>query len=145
MIWHRGHEVSRRLTQIPSIGPIGATLLVLKTPDLHAFANGRQFAAWIGPTPRDQSTAGRTRQGAITCAGDGTLRSVLVVGVMAVIRQAQRGRGSLSPRLLALLQRKEPKEAAVALANNMARTAWKLMVGGETYNPHSAVPTDRAV
>ena len=139
MAWHRGNEASRRLARVPGIGPIGATLLVLKAPDAHAFPSGRHFAAWIGLTPKDHSTAGKTRLGVITRAGDEALRSVLVVGATAVIQQARRGKGSPSPWLIALLRRKEPKEAAVALANKMARIAWKLMVSGEAYDPDHAV------
>ena len=67
----------------------------------------------------------------ITRAGDEGLRSVLVVGATAVIQQARRGRGRASPWLIALLKRKPPKLAAVALANKIARIAWKLMVSGE--------------
>jgi transposase len=139
MAWHRDNEPSRRLARIPGIGPIGATLLVLKAPDAAAFPSGRHFAAWVGLTPKDHSTAGKTRLGVITRAGDEALRSVLVVGATAVIQQARRGRGAPSPWLLALLRRKEPKEAAVALANKMARIAWKLMVSGEAYDPRRAL------
>ncbi|MGQ0589900.1 MAG: IS110 family transposase [Sphingosinicella sp.] len=139
MAWHRQNEPSRRLAQVPGIGPIGATLLALKAPDPHSFPSGRHFAAWIGLTPRDHSTAGKTRLGVITRAGDEALRSTLVVGATAVIQQVRRGRGSPSPWLIALLKRKEPKEAAVALANKMARIAWKLMVSGEPYDPRHAV------
>lgn len=133
--WHRHNETSRRLARIPGVGPIGAVLLVLKAPDPAAFPSGRHFAAWMGLTPRDHSTAGRTRLGVITRAGDETLRSTLVVGATAVIQQARRGRGAPSPWLSALLERKAPKEAAVALANKTARIAWKLMVTGEAYDP----------
>jgi transposase len=134
MAWHRGNADSRRLAQIPGIGPIGATALVMKTPDPRAFASGRHFAAWLGLTPKDHSTAGKTRLGKITRAGDEMLRSVLVAGATAVIQQAMRGRGHPSPWLIALLKRKPPKLAAVALANKIARIAWKLMVTGESYD-----------
>jgi transposase len=132
MAWHRGNAISRRLARIPGIGPIGATALVMKTPDPGLFASGRQFAAWIGLTPKDHSTAGKTRLGKITRAGDEMLRSVLVAGATSVVKQAKHGRGS--PWLLALLKRKSPKHAAVALANKTARIAWKLMVTGESYD-----------
>jgi len=136
LAWHRGNETSRRLAKIPGVGPIGAAMLAMKAPDPAAFGSGRQFAAWIGLTPKDHSTAGKTRLGAITRAGDEALRSVLVAGAMAVIQQARRGRRAPSPWLADLLKRKEPKEAAVALANKTARIAWKLMVTGEAYDPH---------
>jgi transposase len=132
--WHRTNADSRRLAEIPGIGPIGATALVMKTPDPHAFSSGRHFAAWLGLTPKDHSTAGKTRLGKITRAGDERLRSVLVAGATAVIQQAKHGRGHPSPWLMALLKRKPPKLAAVALANKIARIAWKLMATGESYD-----------
>jgi transposase len=134
LAWHRANSSSRRLAQIPSVGPIIATALVMKTPDPHAFRSGRHFAAWLGLTPKDHSTAGKTRLGKITRAGDETLRRLLVAGATAVIRQARLGRGNPSRWLLALLQRKPPKLAAVALANKVARIAWKLMVTGDNYD-----------
>jgi transposase len=132
MAWHRANATSRRLAQIPGVGPIGATALVMKAPDPRLFPSGRHFAAWIGLTPKDHSTAGKTRLGKITRAGDEMLRSVLVAGATAVVKQAKHGRGS--PWLLELLKRKSPKHAAVALANKTARIAWKLMVTGESYD-----------
>jgi transposase len=133
MAWHRADECSRRLARIPGVGPIGASMLVMKTPAPEAFRSARHFAAWLGLTPKDHSTAGRVRLGAITRAGDEALRSVLVVGATAVIRHAQRRQGRASPWLIELLKRKPPKLAAVALANKIARIAWKLMVTGEHY------------
>src|SRR6202043_107440 len=91
--WHRGNADSRRLARIPGVGPIGATALVMKTPDPRAFSSGRHFAAWLGLTPKDHSTAGKTRLGKITRAGDERLRSLLVAGATAVIQQAKHGRG----------------------------------------------------
>ena len=132
--WHRANADSRRLAQIPGIGPVGAAELIMKTPDPPVFASGRHFAAWIGLTPKDHSTAGKTRLGKITRAGDERLRSVLVAGATAVIKQAMLGRGHPSPWLVALLKRKPPKLAAVALANKNARIAWKLMATGESYD-----------
>lgn len=142
MAWHRANETSRHLTRIPGIGPVIASLLVMKTPDPHAFRSGRQYAAWLGLTPKDHSTAGKTRLGIITRAGDETLRSLLVVGATAVIWQARRNPRcrSASPWLVELLKRKPPKLAAVALANKTARVAWKLMTTGETYDARRALP-----
>jgi transposase len=92
--WHRAHEVSRRLAKIPGVGPIGAAMLVMKTPAPEAFLSARHFAAWLGLTPKDHSTAGKIRHGVITRAGDEVLRSVLVVGATAVIRQLRRGQSA---------------------------------------------------
>lgn len=137
--WHRANEASRRLAQIPGVGPVIASLLVMKTADPKAFRSGRQFAAWLGLTPKDHSTAGKIRLGVITRAGDETLRSLLVVGATAVIWQARRGKSrNAFPWLHALLARKPPKLVAVALANKIARIAWKLMITGDAYDPEHA-------
>ena len=136
MAWHRRSQMSRRLAQIPSLGPIGASMLVMKTPDPGAFKSARHFAAWMGLTPKDHSTAGRQRLGAITRAGDEALRSILVVGATAVLQQVRQGRGPRSPWLLKLLSKHAPKLVAVALANKVARIAWKMMVTGEDYDPN---------
>jgi transposase len=138
MAWHKDNELSRRLAEVPTIGPIGASMLAMKVTDPHVFASGRHFSAWIGVTPKDHSTAGKQRLGVITRAGDEALRSILVVGATAVIQQVRKGRGKPSPWLADLVRRKEPKLAAVALANKTARIAWKLMVSGERYDARRA-------
>jgi transposase len=135
MAWHRGNECSRRLAKLGGVGPIGASLLAMKAPDPKGFASGRRFAAWIGLTPKDHSTAGKARLGAITRAGDEALRSVLVAGAMAVVQHAKRHPERASPWLRALIAKKPAKLAAVALANKNARIAWKMMVSGEAYDP----------
>jgi transposase len=129
--WHRGSERSRRLATIPGVGLISATTLAMKVPNPSAFRSARHFAAWLGLTPKDHSTAGRHRLGVITRAGDATLRRFLVNGATAVIRYARPGRSSAW--LLNLLARKPKKLVAVALANKIARIAWALMVRGEDY------------
>jgi transposase len=129
--WHRANERSRRLATIPGVGPIGATALAMKVPDPSVFRSARHFAAWLGLTPKDHSTAGRHRLGVITRAGDETLRCLLVNGATAVIRYAKPGRSSAW--LLNLLARKPKKLVAVALANKIARIAWALMMRGEDY------------
>src|SRR5262249_2171507 len=133
LAWHRQNELSRRLAEVPTIGPIGAALMVMKVVNPRAFRSGRDFAAWLGLTPKDHSPAGKQRLGVLTRAGDEALRRVLVLGATAVIQQVRRGRGHPSPWLVALLKRKPPKLAAVALANKTARIVWKLMVSGERY------------
>jgi len=141
MAWHRSDECSQRLAKIPGVGPIGASMLMMKTPDPRLFASGRAFAAWMGLTPKDHSTGGKTRLGGITRAGDELLRSTLVVGATAVIHHVRRTKGkNASPWLVSLLERKKPKQAAVALANKIARIAWKLMVSGEVYRQNTRTP-----
>lgn len=139
MAWHRQNEVSLRLAGIPAIGPVGACLLAMKTPDAAAFKTGRDFSAWIGLTPKDHSTAGKQKLGAITRAGDERLRATLVAGATAVIRQVRAGKPSPWPWLTELLKKKPPKLAAVALANKLARIAWKMMICGEAYDPRRAL------
>lgn len=110
MEWHRSDECSQRLGKIPGIGPIGASLLMMKTPDPRIFRSGRDFAAWIGLTPKDHSTAGKSRLGTITRAGDELLRSTLVVGATAVVQHVRRTGGrNASSWLLGLLERKKPR------------------------------------
>ena len=136
---HRSSEQSRRLAEIPSIGPVTAACLCAKVVDPKMFGCGRDFAAWLGLTPTDHSTAGKTRLGVITRAGDEMLRSLLINGAMTVIQHIKPSKTKAPPWLEQLLARKPKKLAAVALANKTARIAWKLMVSGERYNPRKAV------
>lgn len=139
LAFHRSNEMTRRLMEVPAIGPIGACLFVTKIVDPHAFRSGRRCAAWIGLTPKDHSTAGKQKLGGITRAGDERLRAVLVSGAMACIRHAKNRPANSSPWLVELLKRKPPKVAAVALANKTARVAWKLMTSGQRYDPNRSV------
>lgn len=136
---HRSNELSRRLAEVPGIGPIGAAAITIKVTNPKTFGCGRDFAAWIGLTPKDHTTAGRKSPRAITKAGDEMLRSLLISGAMSVIQQAKKERGHSSPWLSQLVKRKEPKLAAVALANKNARIAWRLIVSGERYDPNRSV------
>lgn len=141
MTWYRNNECCRRLATIPGVVPIGAALLVMKAPAPEQFASGRQFSAWIGLTPRDHSTAGKVRLGVITRAGDEALRKTLVVGATSLLRQVRAGRGrNASPWLVELLKRKSPKLVAVALANKIARIAWKMMAVGGVYKNNAPPP-----
>jgi transposase len=136
MAWHRQDQTSQCLATIPGIGPIGGVSFALKVPEPKVFRSGRHFAAWIGITPREDSTAGKHRPGRISRAGDEDLRRLLVLGATAVIQQAKPGRAS--PWLWELLAKKSKKIAAVALANKMARIVWAMMVSGETYRRPTA-------
>ena len=135
MTWHRHNQKSQLLATVPGIGPIAGVSFALKVPQPKVFRSGRQFAAWIGITPREHSTAGRRQLGRISKQGDEDLRRLLVLGANAVIQQAKPGRAS--PWLLGVLARK-PKVAAVALANKMARTIWAMMISGEVYRRPAA-------
>ena len=130
--WHRSCEESRRLEEIPGIGPIVATALVAEIGDWKAFRSGRSLAAWIGLVPKQHSTGGKERLGSITKQGNRYLRWLLVTGAMAVIRYA-RQRGTKRAWLIRIMDRRPAKVAAVALANKIARMAWAIMVRTERY------------
>jgi transposase len=129
--WHQHDPVSQCLATQPGIGPIGAVSFSLKVTDPKAFHSGRHFAAWLGLTPKENATGGRSRHGRISRQGDESLRRLLVLGATTVIQFAKPGRSSVW--LLQLLARRPRKLAAVALANKMARILWAMMVSGELY------------
>jgi len=129
---HKANPVSQLLAEVPGIGPVSALSLAL-TIDPGRFTSGRHFAAWLGLVPKEHSTGRRQRLSGISRAGNERLRQLLVVGAMAVIRYAKPGSKTASAWLLALLERKPRKVAAVALANKMARIVWAMMATGEAY------------
>jgi transposase len=133
MALHRGCEASRRLAEIPGVGPVGATALVAEIGDWKTFSSGRSLAAWIGLVPKQHTTGGKDKLGSITKQGNRYLRWLLVVGAMAVIRYARKHGTQKRPWLGRLMERRPTKVAAVALANKIARIAWAIMVRGERY------------
>ena len=132
MAQHKKSEASRRLQTIPGIGFIGATAIDATVTDPKAFRSGRDFAAWIGLVPRQDSTGGKQKLGPISKQGDRYLRRILVVGAHAVLKQAKQ-KPEKYPWLTQLLARKPFKVVAVALANKMARVAWALLAHGGKY------------
>jgi transposase len=135
-IWHAENEASRRLAAIPGVGVITATAIAATVTDPDQFQSGRQFAAWLGLTPQQQSTGGKTRLGGISKQGDRYLRRLLVVGATAVMRHAKRKSTPMTDWVNGLLEKKPFRLASVALANKLARIAWAVLNRGETYRPN---------
>jgi transposase len=128
----RDDPVVRCLQSIPGIGIITASALVASVGDPHQFTSGRQFAAWLGLTPRARCSGGKARVGRISKMGDRYLRRLLVNGMTSQLRWVRR-RPEAHPWAAELLHRKPAKLVAVALANKAARIAWAVMTRGETY------------
>jgi transposase len=137
--WHRSNEASRRLDDIPGVGPALATALVASIADPKAFRSGRDFSAWIGLVPKQNSSGSKDRLGNISKRGDRYLRSLFTTGALAVIRYAKIHGTGHRPWLTALLARRPTKVAAIALANKIARMAWAMMARGERYKEPAAL------
>jgi transposase len=129
---HRANPASKRLEAIPGFGVIVSSAIVATMTDPEAFKTGREFAAWVGLVPRQNSTGGKQRLGSISKQGDRYLRRLLIVGALSVVKSA-RTRPDKHPWVVALLARRPAKVVAVALANKMARIAWAMLAKGETY------------
>ena len=133
MGWHRTNETCKRLDAIPGVGPTLATALVASVGDPKAFRSGRDFSAWVGLVPKQNSSGGKEKLGNITKQGDRYLRSLFCAGALAVIRYAKIHGTKSRPWLAKLLERRPTKVAAIALANKIARMAWAMMAKGESY------------
>jgi transposase len=131
--WHRSNEASKRLDEIPGVGPALATALIASVADPKAFRSGRDFSAWVGLVPKQRSSGGKDKLGSISKQGDRYLRSLFTAGALAVIRYAKIHGTGHRPWLAALLARRPTKVAAIALANKIARMAWAMMAKGECY------------
>lgn len=132
------NEMAQRLMTIPGIGAVTATALIAAVSDPKQFRNGRQFAAWLGLTPRQYTTGGKIRLGRITKKGDVYLRTLLIHGTRAVLATLQDKQDRLSVWTRALIERRGYKRAAVALAAKNARILWALMARGDTYQRKTA-------
>ena len=135
LAWHKSNPVSQRLATIPGIGPIIATAIAATVADPNTFRSGREFAAWLGLVPRQNSTGGKARLGGISKRGDSYLRRLLVNSANTVLLCSKQAK--TDPWLTSLLTRKPRLVAAVALANKTARLVWALMSRQDTYR-HAA-------
>ena len=133
LAWHKDNEASRRLATIPGIGPITASAIVATVTDPSQFRSARQFAAWVGLVPKQNSSGGKERQGGISKQGDRYLRRLLVLGATAVIRHARTKITAQTAWLRGVLDRRPVRLASVAQANKTARIVWALLARGETY------------
>lgn len=130
---HKTNSICRLLATIPGIGPITATAFAATIPDPSAFRSGREFAAWLGLTPRQNSSGGKHRLGGITKQGDRYLRHLLVLGARTVVRYPKARSRVDGPWIEALLERRRPTVVAVAVANKLARTIWAMLSTGEVF------------
>ena len=134
--WHKANPTSQRLATIPGIGPLIASAITATVADPAAYRSGREFAAWLGLTPRQKSTGGKQRLGRITRKGDQYLRRLLIIGAQTVLLRSKAAKANLW--IQGLLARCARLKVAVALANKTARIAWAVMIRGECYRPVAA-------
>lgn len=133
LAWYRSNDLARRIATVPGVGLLGATALAATVTDPTHFRSGRQFAAWLGLTPLNNSSGGKERLGRISKMGDQYLRRLLVTGMTSLVRRNRHHPGSTDPRMNALLARKPVRLVTVAMANRAARAIWAIMVRGEVY------------
>jgi transposase len=131
--WHRSNRVSKLLATVPGVGIMGASAIAATVSDPNLFRSGREFAAWLGMTPRQNSSGGKERLGRTSKRGDKYIRCLLVAGAVAVLRHARTRATKDAEWVRALLTRRPAKVVAVALANRTARIAWAVMARGEAY------------
>ena len=137
--WHTENESSRRLATIPGLGIITATAIAATVTDPTQFTSARQFAAWLGLTPQQHSTGGKTQLGGISKQGDRYLRRLLVIGATAVMRHAKDKTTPMANWIRKLLEKKPFRVVSVALANKLARIAWVVLTRKETYRPYAPI------
>ena len=130
---HRRDPVSRLAASVPGVGALAASAILASAPDPHVFKSGRDFAAWLGVTPKQNSTGGKEKLGSITKQGNRYIRRLLVLGAISVLRAAPKRKGALCDWLAALRARKPAKVVAVALANKLARIVWAIITTGEAF------------
>jgi transposase len=130
--------VAKRLMTIPGIGPVVATALVALAPAASTFRRGRDFAAWVGLTPKQHSSGGKERLGQISKMGERSLRRLLILGASSAAKAAARDPSRATPWLARMLSRKPRMLVTVALANKIARIVWALMAHGGSYRAPTA-------
>ena len=138
--WHKNNAASQRLATIPGIGFLTASAIAATVPDPSFFNSGREFSAWLGLVPRQNSSGGKERLGRISKQGNPYIRRLLVIGATSMLRYARAKTAPGADWVNSLLERRPPRLVTVAMANKTARIAWALMVREETYRaPATAV------
>ena len=123
----KADETARRLMTVPGIGPVTASALVASVQDISVFSGPREFAAFLGLTPRQNSSGGKERLGRVSKMGNRYLRKLLVVGAHAVLFHRKRCNDGLRSWADRLMEAKPFKLVAVAIANKLARIVFALM------------------
>lgn len=129
----REDERARQLMRLSGVGPTTATAVLAMIGNGHEFRCGRQFAAWLGLTPGQYSSGGKTRLGRITKAGDAYLRTMLILGARAVLAAAKNKTDAISRWAIALEARRGYWKAVVAIAAKNARMCWAMLARGELF------------
>ena len=128
-----------RARAIIGVGPITADALVATVGSAQEFKNGRQLAAWLGLTPTQHSSGGRSRLGSISCRGDAYLRTLLIQGARSSLQRAKVvPRAKATPEQIwiqSLAARLPFGKLLVAIANKHARQLWAMLARGEDYDP----------
>jgi transposase len=135
LAWYQSNDLAQRIATVPGVGLLGATAMAASVTDPTHFHSGRQFAAWLGLTPLNNSSGGKERLGRISKMGDQYLRRLLVTGMTSLVRRNKHHPKAADPRINALLARKPPRLVTVAMANRTARVIWAIMVRGDVYRP----------
>lgn len=125
-------EMTKRLQEVPGIGPLTASALVATIKDGSSFRSGREFAAWLGLVPRQHSSGGKENLLGISKRGDTYLRTLFIHGARAVLKHMNPKR-PITTWLTALMTRRHRNVVIVALANKLSRIAWALMSKGTRY------------
>lgn len=133
MVWHKNNEASRRLATIPGVGYLTASVIAATVPDPSFFRSGREFAAWVGLVPRQNSSGGKERLGRISKQGNRYIRRLLVIGATSMLRYARTKIAPGADWVNSLLERRPARLVTVAMANKTARIAWAVLAKRETY------------
>lgn len=138
-LWHRQSEMSRLLESIPGVGVLTASVIAAAVPDPSFFKSAREFSAWLGLVPKQNSSGGKERMGRISKQGNRYIRKLLIIGATSMLRRAKDNSAPGADWVNNLLQRRCPRLVTVAMANKTARIAWAIMSKKEVYRMPGSV------